>query len=499
MYTKISNFKPEIEFTQESISSGILKIKRGRSPNCSSSGSVVDLAILSSLAAAVLLNAFASRFLKPRDPPPEEPEGGPEDPEDEPIGPDSHREADPPPPTLPRLREESFGGILAVEAPPSLLYLNPAGVSRARARGVHPVGRPSPSPLPGALSAPTEVHVSLTTRCAAGCRGCYLPAGPRGGNDAEWDSLVTDLRQMAEQGVLEVALGGGESLERPLLWNAARVVRDLGMVPNLTTSGLGMTPQRARDAASLFGQVNLSVDGLGESYRGVRGWDGSDAALQSLEWLVEAGASPGINTVLTRHNVAGLESLGEALSARGAREWQWLRWKPAGRASTLYEAHRLTPEQAWSLWPRALEMQADRALPIRFDCALLPFLVVHRPSPDLLNLMGVTGCPGGESLWTRDVSGAFSPCSFSPPSSPTPPPLSLESRWRTDETLREWRDRARSPPPPCSTCPWQSACRGGCRVVAAHVTGDPLSPDPECPRVHPHPWRHILESTGATA
>jgi radical SAM protein with 4Fe4S-binding SPASM domain len=45
--------------------------------------------------------------------------------------------------------------------------------------------------------------------------------------------------------------------------------------------------------------------------------------------------------------------------------------------------------------------------------------------------------------------------------------------------FRRWRD-AREP---CASCDYHALCRGGCKVVSAHVTGDLAAPDPECPRV----------------
>ena len=46
-----------------------------------------------------------------------------------------------------------------------------------------------------------------------------------------------------------------------------------------------------------------------------------------------------------------------------------------------------------------------------------------------------------------------------------------------------FRGYVASPPAPCDTCDYRSLCRGGCRAVAVHVTGDARQPDPECPRV----------------
>jgi MoaA/NifB/PqqE/SkfB family radical SAM enzyme len=48
--------------------------------------------------------------------------------------------------------------------------------------------------------------------------------------------------------------------------------------------------------------------------------------------------------------------------------------------------------------------------------------------------------------------------------------------------FRTWRQAQE----PCASCAYHALCRGGCKVVSAHATGDPSAPDPECPRVIDH-------------
>src|SRR6267143_1858949 len=49
------------------------------------------------------------------------------------------------------------------------------------------------------------------------------------------------LDELAAMGVFHVALGGGEALELDYLFAVAEHAHRVGIVPNLTTSGLGMT------------------------------------------------------------------------------------------------------------------------------------------------------------------------------------------------------------------------------------------------------------------
>ena len=441
---------------------GLRAVQRGHSPNCSSAGSVVGVALTSVILAAAVLSTWADRFLAWRD------RGG------------GGGDAPEPPGPAPKLRREEDGALLAWPEPAALLHLNTEAADQAEAAGAEVVGgRAAPA---GALSAPTEVHVAVTGRCPVRCTDCYLDAGPDG-PEPDLEALERELAELAHMGVFEVALGGGEGLLRPGLLPLAARARAMGLVPNLTTSGFGVDPETAPSLVSLFGQVNISIDGLGPIYEAVRGWDGSRRGLAAARALVEAGGRVGVNTVISRpllETPGALEALGEALGEAGVHEWQWLRMKPGGRADDAWARLSPDPTSLDELWPRALELEARTGLALRFDCALVPFLVHHGLPPERLAALGVHGCPGGERLWARGVDGRWAPCSFVPGDAASG---SRSEGWDADSTLVAWRARAADPPEPCASCPAQTACRGGCRAVAAFLVGDALAPDPQCPRV----------------
>ncbi len=502
----------------------VRSVQRGRAPNCSSAGSLVGAALVSAVAGAAVFNAYAAAFAEwlegnGPDSTGRRGFGGPDAPSRSGRGPGDltgtrGRESRGPGPVdrspivTPRLRHEADGALLAVESPgpdpmgrrgfggPAILGLDHASAEAARAAGARVVGAGDDPSLdvPGALRAPTEAHLTVTTRCPVACTACYLEAGPTRGADMDTPGLLRDIDALADLGVFEVAFGGGEAGLRTDVLQLAAHARARGMVPNLTTSGFGLSePSRAAAFAAAFGQVNVSIDGIGAAYAAARGWDGAAVGLAAVRALAAAGARVGVNTVLTRANVGALADMADALVAAGAQEWQWLRLKPAGRGAAAYGSLALGPEDATGLWPAAMEIEARTGLPIRFDCALVPFLVMHGPDPEALRRLGVRGCVGGHSLWARAADGEWAPCSFAAPTASPGAPgpadgdaaadTTLRRRWAEDPTAQAWRARAADPPAPCDGCAYRAVCRGGCRIVAGHLTGDPLAPDPECPRV----------------
>ncbi len=434
---------------------GIRTVRLGHAPNCSSAGSIVGAALLSAIGAAVVINVLAARFFRWR--------------------------SEPPGPGREHLtwRPEVQGGTAHFPRDGARLVLDPTGAELAVSG--HP-NRSLPVVGTGVPTGPGEVHLAVSSACSLPCEGCYLDTrpGPRP-DEAALEEGKAALRELVELGVFEVALGGGEAGLGSEVAELAEAARGLGLVPNVTTSGIGLRPDLAKRLAAAVGQVNVSVDGL-TTYSAVRGWGSATAPLKAIDELRAAGARVGVNTVITRQNIGELDDLAEELSHRGVAEWQWLRWKPAGRGALRYPELALREEEFLQLWPKTLELEARFGLTIRWDCAMVPFLAAHGLDPEPARLLGLRGCTGGEDLLARTADGRYVPCSFAKGGAAGP----AAEAWKLDSQLLAWRDRAASPPEPCRSCDWQPLCRGGCRIVAEHLTGDALAPDPECPKVAAH-------------
>lgn len=378
-----------------------------------------------------------------------------------------------------RARAEPFGAWVRVEDGTLL------AVDRGAAQRLGVEGGPLWSEDPGAhRSRPLEVHVAVTSRCSAGCKGCYLDARPDGEAPPR-EVLEARLRAIAAAGAFTVAFGGGEPLTRDDLGELAAFARSLGLTPVLTTSGLGLTRERA-EALRGFAQINVSYDGTGAAYGLVRGWNGARAAERAMAQLAAASVPFGVNVVLTRRTFPHLEQTLQRAAALGAREAQLLRYKPAGRAADAsYLDARLTPAQIDGLGPLLADLSGALPIGLRIDCALVPLLSGHLRDGAALARFGILGCEAGRYLAAARVDGALAPCSFAEAAE-----LSVTSAWiagggayRDDATFDAYR--ALPQVEPCLSCPLRAVCRGGCRIVAGHLEGA-LGPDPECPRVRAH-------------
>lgn len=398
-----------------------------------------------------------------------------------------------------RWRPEAFGAIVQLARPRALVF-----VDRQRARHLG-IGRnqaprawenPSAPQTLGAatLSAPLEAHLAITNRCDAGCSGCYTGATPQGAA-REWglERWKATVDHLAEMGVFHLALGGGESATLPWLGDLAAHARHRGLIPNLTTSGLAGL-DRLIEIAPLFGQINVSLDGIGATYAMVRGFDGYQAADKALVRLRAVKREIGINVVVTRVNFDELDALFRHAKKRRLAEVELLRFKPAGRGTQGYQGLRCTDRQHRQFLPRVLAAAKRHRMRARVDCSYTPMIAHHSPSPDLLGKLAVYGCTGGDFLIGARANGTAVACSFAAAPAGRPAVDQLADYWAEPDAFgafRTWRNAEE----PCASCTYHSLCRGGCRVVSAHVAGDATRPDPECPRVMAHAKKSSASDT----
>jgi radical SAM protein with 4Fe4S-binding SPASM domain len=380
------------------------------------------------------------------------------------------------------VRYETWGAWVKLETTAAIVALDRDGV---RALGLD--GGEAWLRDPARTSPPIEVSLAVTSRCAAGCEGCYLDARPDG-VEPPLASIERAFDALAKAGVLTVAFGGGEPTLRDDLGELARAARARGLTPIVTTSGIGLGPRKLEQLKA-FAQVNVSYDGGGAAYASVRGFDGSAAAESAIARLAAAGVIVGVNVVLTRATFDTTRETVRRAATLGATEVQLLRYKPQGRARALdYLAKRLAPEQARGLADlmRDLAREHEGRVRIRIDCALVPFLSADAElsaRPDDLARWGVLGCEAGQLLGAARIDGRMAPCSFTAPTELRIDDLARG--WADEPGLAPYRAYVAAPAEPCASCTLRPICKGGCKVVSDFANGG-VGPDPECPRVRAH-------------
>jgi len=367
-------------------------------------------------------------------------------------------------------RLESFGGILALENPPMLVH-----VDQDFMRGLGYQDSPLwEKPEVGFLSAPLEVHLSVTNSCSLRCGHCYMDSGEKDAGELSAEDFRKAVDLLADMGVFHMALGGGEALERTDFFELASYVRACGIVPNLTTNGFLMTRETA-EKCRIFGQVNVSVDWI------ERGACEADTLLwnvRGVDLLLAAGVNVGLNCVVTRQNFDQLAGVFHFAREQGLTDVELLRFKPSGRGKLAYFEKRLTQAQNREFYLMIRRLSQECGMAAKIDCSFVPMFCWHRPDKTMMEQFSVYGCEAGNVLLGVRSDGRFAGCSFL---SGEESIFELPRLWRSSEHLSRLRNWTEQAPKPCRACDYLDICKGGCRAVAEFVSGDSHAPDPECP------------------
>jgi radical SAM protein with 4Fe4S-binding SPASM domain len=175
----------------------------------------------------------------------------------------------------------------------------------------------------------------ITLRCNLACAHCGSRAGSSRPAELSTDEALHLVDQLAEIGINEVTLLGGEAFLRPDWLSIARAVVEAGMKCSMTTGGWGVTEgmaARIKDAG--ISVVGISVDGLEPTHDALRGRKGSwQRCFTTMDRLARAGVRIGCNTQINRLSAPELPRLYEHLREAGIFAWQVQLTGPMGHAA----------------------------------------------------------------------------------------------------------------------------------------------------------------------
>lgn len=378
-----------------------------------------------------------------------------------------------------KYRYENFGGIIASESPPFLAFVDRAYMKE--------LGLPdstkwkSGAESIGLLSAPTEVHFAITNKCSVKCPHCYMDGGKADEGELDTGAMKDALKVLSEMGVFHVAMGGGEAIEREDLFEIGEYARSIGLVPNLTISGVGLTKKIAHKL-KVFGQVNISIDGINDKYGVFRGVNHFETASKAFDMLHDAGVPSGINCVIGKNNFDGIEDVFRFAKEKKLEEIEFLRYKPSGRGRKSYMEHKTSYEQNIAIVPLISGLSARHSIIAKIDCSFVPMLCYHNPAEELLHSIATYGCEAGNVLLGIRSNGIVSGCSFleNTEISVFNLPKAFQKKNGQFSEHRSWVEQAIEP---CKSCKYLEICKGGCHAVSKFIYGDYHKPDPDCPFV----------------
>ncbi len=323
------------------------------------------------------------------------------------------------------------------------------------------------------LVGPLAVHLEIVAACNLTCSHCFAGTLPRNHDPlsvAEMDGLFGDLARL---GSFRLGLTGGEPLLRKDLFEVLDAATGRGLHPCLTTNGLLLTEDTARQLGRReLVWLNVSLEGPdAEVNDAVRGAGTFDAVVEKLK-LLRRHARFTLAFTVMRTNAHLARQCAELAYRVGAHTAVFRPLYPVGTA-----LHHLDLMPSFAQYDGALRDLAGMDSPGADVRALDPFGPETRSATQPQIHTSHT-CGAGQHICSVSVQGDVNPCSFLGPAfnggnvRETP----FETIWRQSQQFRRMRQAP------------EGGFRGGCRARAQTFAGSADAADP---------WFEEYEQTGA--
>ena len=306
---------------------------------------------------------------------------------------------------------------------------------------------------PFMASFPELLDIGIMGHCIHGKSGLCIKAGVEcyqdGLHSEKANMSIDDFRKIAKQcknQTYQFALGGcGDPDQHENFEEMLKICQEYNIVPNFTTSGLGMTNEIAALCKKYCGAVAVS-------------WYRSDYTLRAIDALVKAGVKTNIHYVLSNDTIEeAMNRLQNKGFPEGINAVIFLLHKPVGLGS---REKMISPHDV--LFKQFVEyiVSEKQEYKIGFDSCTVPALVNQ---PGNINLDSLDTCEGAR--WSAYISSDMKmlPCSFD----------NQELRWSVDlntytikeawesEQFEDFRNHFRSS---CPNCKKRNLCMGGCPI-----------------------------------
>jgi MoaA/NifB/PqqE/SkfB family radical SAM enzyme len=122
------------------------------------------------------------------------------------------------------------------------------------------------------------------------------------------EEVLDVINQAADMGTVMYNVWGTEPLLRQDLPELLAAAKEKSMRVALITNGV-LLKKRLREILEYLDYLVVSLDGLRDTYRRIRGVDAYDRVIGGIKGAVDAGIKTGINCVLCRYNLKEVEAL----------------------------------------------------------------------------------------------------------------------------------------------------------------------------------------------
>lgn len=221
-----------------------------------------------------------------------------------------------------------------------------------------------------------SVQWSITGRCNYNCRHCFMSAPDYKGSDPTLEQCTGILDQLAENGINNISITGGEPLVSPHFYDILDEMVKRGMILDTIYSNGKLVDETLLDELEkrkMHPSFQISFDGTGwhDWLRGVEGAE--KEAVRAFRLLQERGYNTTTSMCLHRHNIGDLRENVNLLASLGLSHIKMNVATPAGRWKNEKE-HFISQDEAIQAVLDYIPQYVEDGMPVSVQfCTLIEF------------------------------------------------------------------------------------------------------------------------------
>ena len=337
---------------------------------------------------------------------------------------------------------------------------------------------------------------NFTNRCNLFCHHCYSKADANGIDTLTFEQICETIPSMLNAGVKFVIFSGGEPLIRKDIFDIAAQMKKAGIITYLSTNGMYINKNNAKQIVDTFNYIGISIDGTKEIHNYFRGDPKSyDKAIEGIKHIQNVGGNAGIRFTLTKETKDSFYDMFDLVEELGCNKLYISHLVYSGRGLDNLEIDITKDERR-----KYVEYIIDKAFTyykagkdidlvtgnMEMDAVLL-LERFKKDYPDFVDsltkkLKSWGGNSAGKRLGNMDWEGNVKPDPFFPEYIGNYLETSFEDVWagKSSDIVEKLRQNPREISGKCSQCKYIDICNGGSRSRAYAIHGDLWAEDPSC-------------------
>lgn len=338
--------------------------------------------------------------------------------------------------------------------------------------------------LPGTLSMPVTVMLSITNRCNLRCLHCEPDSGNALTNELTTDQWLALIDDLAQKKVFNVFVSGGEPLVRKDVFALLERLTRHRLAVTLFTNAIPVTEQVADRLSELsIHSVMVSLDGSKpETHDRLRGPGAFVGAIRGIERLRRRDLKVSATMVVNRFNMDDIPATVRLAQDSGLSGIAVNQLRAMGRANRFLDQIGLSREDNIRVAELLTSLQEKHdgfvgGTHLNRAKNYETSITSHRPRT-------MASCSACRQSAAVTADGKVVPCNYlRQMEAGSVLEHSFEDIWRSSPVMHQFRALSQisvSEIPECRDCKYNSVCDGGCRAAAYAATGTFFSRDPAC-------------------